>query len=72
MAPRAISKRRISVCIQALEVDPGFQPALKNLSINEFRLGHMDQAQAGLETLLKSSPDDEVTQFFTWARSLMA
>ena len=42
---------------QALEVDPGFLPALKNLSINEFRLGHMDQAQAGLETILKSSPN---------------
>ncbi len=49
---------------QALAVDPGFLPALKNLSINEFRLGHMDQAQAGLETLLKSSPNDEVTHFY--------
>ena len=26
---------------QALEVDPGFQPASQNLSISEFRLGHM-------------------------------
>ena len=45
-------------------MDPGFLPALKNLSINEFRLGHMDQAQAGLETLLKSSPNDEVTHLY--------
>ncbi len=44
----------------ALEVDPGFLPALRNLSLNEFRLGHMDQAQLGFETLLRSSPTDEV------------
>ena len=49
---------------EALKVDPAFVPALKNLSINEFRLGHMDQAQAGLETILKSSPDDEVTHLY--------
>jgi tetratricopeptide (TPR) repeat protein len=49
---------------QALEVDPGFLPALKNLSINEFRLGHMNRAQAGLETLLKSFPNDEVTRLY--------
>jgi tetratricopeptide (TPR) repeat protein len=49
---------------QALEVDPGFLPALKNLSINEFRLGHMDQAKAGLEARLKSSPNDEVSHLY--------
>ena len=49
---------------QALEVDPGFLPALKNLSINEFRLGHMNQAQVGLETVLKSSPNDEVIHLY--------
>jgi tetratricopeptide (TPR) repeat protein len=49
---------------EALEVDPGFLPALKNLSINEFRLGHMEQAQTGLETVLKSSPNDEVSHLY--------
>jgi len=49
---------------QALHVDPGFLPALKNLSINEFRLGHMDRAQAELEILLKSSPNDEVSHLY--------
>ena len=49
---------------QALQVDPGFLPALKNLSINEFRLGHMDRAQAELETILKSSPNDEVPHLY--------
>ena len=49
---------------QALQVDPAFLPALKNLSINEFRLGHMDRAQADLETLLKSSPNDEVPHLY--------
>jgi len=49
---------------QALQVDPAFLPALKNLSINEFRLGQMDQAHAGLETLLKASPNDDVTHLY--------
>ena len=49
---------------QALEMDPGFLPAIKNLSLNEFRLGHMDQAQAGLETVVKSSPNDEVSHLY--------
>jgi tetratricopeptide (TPR) repeat protein len=49
---------------QALQVDPAFLPALKNLSINEFRLGHMDRAQADLETLLKSFPNDEVPHLY--------
>ena len=49
---------------QALEVDPGFAPALKNLSINEFRLGHLGVAEAGLETVLKSSPNDEAAHLY--------
>lgn len=49
---------------QALSLDPGFQPALKNLSINEFRLGDMERARAGLETLLKSSPNDDVAHLY--------
>ncbi len=49
---------------QALEVDPGFLPALKNLSLNEFRLGHINEAQAGLETFLKSSPNDRVAHLY--------
>jgi tetratricopeptide (TPR) repeat protein len=49
---------------QALAVDPGFLPALKNLSINEFRLGHLDQAQGGLETVLEKSQNDEVSHLY--------
>jgi tetratricopeptide (TPR) repeat protein len=49
---------------QALEADPGFLPALKNLSINEFRLGHMGPARSGLETLLRSAPNDEVAHLY--------
>jgi tetratricopeptide (TPR) repeat protein len=49
---------------QALQIDSAFLPSLKNLSINEFRLGHMAPAQVGLETLLKSSPEDEVTHLY--------
>lgn len=49
---------------QALEMDPGFLPAIKNLSLNEFRLGHMDQAQAGLETVVERSPNDEVSHLY--------
>ncbi len=45
-------------------MDPVFLPALKNLSINEFRLGHLDRAQAELEFLLKSSPNDEVSHLY--------
>jgi tetratricopeptide (TPR) repeat protein len=49
---------------QALQVDPTFLPALKNLSINEFALGDADQAKAGLETVLKNSPNDEVAHVY--------
>jgi tetratricopeptide (TPR) repeat protein len=50
--------------LEALRVDPEFQPALKNLSINEFRLGNMDRAHAGFETLLKNSPNDDVAHLY--------
>src|ERR1035438_7724223 len=49
---------------QALQADPAFLPALENLSINEFALGHADQAKAGLETVLKNSPNDEVAHVY--------
>ena len=49
---------------QALEVEPGFLPAIKNLAINEFRQGQPEQAQAGLETVLKRSPNDDVAHLF--------
>ena len=49
---------------QALQADPAFLPALENLSINEFALGHAEQAKAGLETVLKNSPNDEVAHVY--------
>lgn len=49
---------------QALEVDSGFLPALRNLSLNEFRLGHVEQAQTGFETVLKSAPNDEAAHLW--------
>jgi tetratricopeptide (TPR) repeat protein len=49
---------------QALEADPAFLPALTNLSVNEFALGHADQAKVGLETVLEHSPNDEVAHVY--------
>ena len=40
-------KGECSVCEQALEVDPAFLPALKNLSINEFAAGPYGPSQSG-------------------------
>ncbi|MEO8594797.1 MAG: tetratricopeptide repeat protein [Candidatus Solibacter sp.] len=49
---------------QALRVDSAYLPALRNLSVNQFTLGDVDQAKAGLETILKSSPNDEVAHVY--------
>jgi tetratricopeptide (TPR) repeat protein len=49
---------------QALQADPAFLSALENLSINEFALGHADQAKADLETVLKNNPNDEVAHVY--------
>ena len=46
----------------ALAIDPRFQPARKNLAINEFQAGRLDEAQRHLEEVIKDAPDDEVAQ----------
>jgi tetratricopeptide (TPR) repeat protein len=49
---------------QALQLDPAFMPALRNLSINQFALGEADLGKGGLETVLKVSPNDEVAHMY--------
>jgi tetratricopeptide (TPR) repeat protein len=49
---------------QALQVDPAYLPALKNLSINQFVLGETSGAKAGLEAVLKNTPNDEVAHVY--------
>lgn len=49
---------------QALQADPAFLPALRNLSTNEFALGQADRAKAGMEAVLKNSPNDEVAHVY--------
>jgi len=49
---------------QALQADPAFLPALENLSINQFALGRTEEAKAGLERVLKNSPNDEVAHVY--------
>jgi tetratricopeptide (TPR) repeat protein len=46
---------------QALNVDPNFTPARKNLAINEFARGKLAEAQRDFEQVLARAPDDEVT-----------
>lgn len=46
---------------KALEANPGFYPALKNLAVNELALKHTTEAKAHLEEVLKFAPDDELT-----------
>ena len=49
---------------QALQLDPAYLPALRNLSINQFALREADLGKAGLETVLKVSPNDEVAHMY--------
>jgi len=46
---------------RALAIDPSFQPARKNLAINEFARGRLEEARGLFEQVLKHAPDDEVT-----------
>jgi tetratricopeptide (TPR) repeat protein len=46
---------------KALELNPGFYPALKNLAVNELTLKQTREAKAHLEEVLKFAPDDELT-----------
>jgi Flp pilus assembly protein TadD len=49
---------------QALQADPAFLAALTNLSVNEFMLGRVNQAKAGMEEVLKNSPNDAVAHVY--------
>jgi tetratricopeptide (TPR) repeat protein len=46
---------------RALAIDASFHPARKNLAINEFAQGRMEEARGHFEQVLKQAPDDEVT-----------
>jgi tetratricopeptide (TPR) repeat protein len=46
----------------ALAIDPRFHPARKNLAINEFQAGRLDEAQRHFEEVVKDAPDDEIVQ----------
>lgn len=45
---------------KALELNPRYSPALRNLAINEIRLGQTAQAKTHLQQALKSEPADQV------------
>ncbi len=45
---------------QALEIDPRFTPALKNLAVNEFTLGRHADAQKHFDEVLKQAADDDI------------
>src|SRR6266550_4210143 len=45
----------------AVRLDPRFYPALKNLAINEFTAGRLDDARRHFEEVLTLSSDDEIT-----------
>ncbi len=44
----------------ALESNPEFIPALKNLALNELALNHLDEARGHFEQVLKREPEDPV------------
>ncbi len=46
--------------LRALEINPQFYPALKNLAMNELALGRRDEARAHFEEALRFAPDDRV------------
>jgi tetratricopeptide (TPR) repeat protein len=45
---------------QALEIDPRFAPALKNLAVTEMALGRADEAKTHFEQLLAITPGDRI------------
>src|SRR5215831_3960436 len=49
---------------KALQIDPAFQPALKNLAVDEMALGRQKEAEAHFETLLKAVPADPVGHLY--------
>ena len=49
---------------EALEKDPGFSPARKNLAINEFNAGKHAEARRDFDQVLKTVPEDEVSHAY--------
>ena len=49
---------------EALAIDPGFYPALKNLAINEYDSGGIDAARGHFEGVLKVAPADEIANLY--------
>jgi Flp pilus assembly protein TadD len=49
---------------QALQTDPKFQPALKNLAVNEMAMGLQSDAKSHFEQLLKAAPNDPVAHLY--------
>jgi len=49
---------------RALQIDPQFLPALKNLAINEFNLHEIDASKRHLTTALELAPADPVVQAY--------
>lgn len=47
----------------ALEIDPNFAPALKNLAVNELSLGQYKDAGTHFQQVLKSTPQDPVVHY---------
>ncbi len=49
---------------QAININPRFHPALKNLAVNEFNLGRTDLAKSHFEAVLKQQPADDVSHLY--------
>jgi tetratricopeptide (TPR) repeat protein len=49
---------------EALAIDPGFYPALKNLAINEYDSGRVEAARGHFEGVLKLMPSDEIANLY--------
>ena len=49
---------------EALAVDAGFVPSRKNLAINEFDSGKLDEARRHLELVLASTASDEIANLY--------
>jgi len=49
---------------KALQIDPSFYPARKNLAVNELHLKQLPQSQHNFETVLVSVPNDPVANMY--------
>ena len=49
---------------EALEIDPDFYSARKNLAINEFNLHRLQEAKADLDRVLTNSPSDQIVHVY--------